>query len=132
MFLSSRDIEHQTSVPRTPQQNSQAEHFNRTILEKSEVMHQHACLPPSFWQDAVETALHIYNRQPMHCLNWSTPIFKWNGDIPNVLYFKVFESQVYILIPKEDRTNKLSAKAEEAIFIGYEKGTKDYKFWSPK
>jgi hypothetical protein len=26
----------------------------------------------------------------------------------------------------------LSAKAEEAIFIGYEKGTKGYKFWSPK
>ena len=48
MFLSSRGIEHQTSVPCTPQQNSQAEHFNWTILQKSEVMHQHACLPPSF------------------------------------------------------------------------------------
>ena len=132
MFLSSRGIEHQTSVPCTPQQNGQAEHFNRTILEKSEAMHQHACLPPSFWQDAVETALHIYNRQPMHRLDWSTPIFKWNGDVPDVSYFKVFGSLAYVLIPKEDRQNKLSAKAEEAIFIGYEKGTKGYKFWSPK
>ena len=51
----------QTSVPCTPQQNSRAECFNQTILEKSEAMCQHACLPPSFWQDAVETALHIYN-----------------------------------------------------------------------
>ena len=95
-------------------------------------MCQHACLPPSFWQDAVEAALHIYNRQPMCCLNWFTPISKWNGDIPNVLYFKVFGSLAYVLIPKEDRQNKLSAKAEEAIFIGCEKGTKGYKFWSPK
>ena len=39
---------------------------------------------------------------------------------------------LYVLIPKEDRANKLSVKAEEAIFIGYEKGTKGYKFWSPK
>ena len=44
MFLSSRGIEHQTSVPHTPQQNGQAEHFNQTILEKSEAMCQHACL----------------------------------------------------------------------------------------
>ena len=68
----------------------------------------------------------------MHHLNWSTPISKWNGDIPDVLYFRVFGSQAYILILKEDRENKLSAQAEEAIFIGYEKGTKGYKFWSPK
>jgi hypothetical protein len=132
MFLSSRGIEHQTSVPRTPQQNRRAERFNRTILEKSEAMRQHACLPPSFWQDAVETSLHIYNRQPMRRLNWSTPIFKWNGEQPDVSYFKVFGSQAYVFVPKEEQQHKLSAKAEEAIFIGYEKRTKGYKFWSPK
>ena len=131
-FLSSKGIEHQTSVPQTPQQNGRAERFNRTILEKSEAMRQHACLPPFFWQDAVETTLHIYNRQPMCRLDWSTPISKWNGDVPDVSYFKVFGSLAYVLIPKEDRQNKLSAKAEEATFIGYEKGTKGYKFWSPK
>jgi hypothetical protein len=131
-FLSSGGIEHQISVPHTPQQNGRAEHFNRTILEKSEAMRQHACLPPSFWQDTVETSLHIYNRQPMHQLDWSTPIFLWNGENPDVSYFKVFGSQAYVFVPKEERQHKLSAKAEEAIFIGYEKGTKCYKFWSPK
>ena len=91
-------------------------------------MHQHACLPPSFWQDAVETALHIYNRQPMRRLNWSTLISKWNGDTPDVLYFNVFGSQAYVLIPKEDRQNKLSAKAEEAILLGMKKESKDIMF----
>ena len=33
---------------------------------------------------------------------------------------------------RTDPTSYVSAKAEEAIFIGYEKGTKNYKFWSPK
>ena len=86
MFLLSRGIEHQTSVPHIPQQNGQAEHFNCTILEKAEAMCQTACLPPSFWQDAVEIALHIYNHQPMHHLDWSPPISKWNGETPDVSY----------------------------------------------
>ena len=102
MFLSSRGIEHQTSVSHTPQQNGHAEHFNQTILKKSEAMHQYACLPLAFWQDAVETALHIYNLQPMQCLNRSTPITKWNGDVAGISYFKVFGSQAYVFIPKED------------------------------
>ena len=49
-----------------------------------------------------------------------------------VQYFKVFGCLAYVFIPKEDRQNKLSAKAKEATFIGYEKGTKGYRFWSPK
>ena len=71
-------------------------------------MCQHARLPPSFWQDAVEIALHIYNRQPMCCLDWSTPISKWNGDIPDVSYFKVFGSQAYavfLFVPKRQMSN---------------------------
>jgi len=60
LFFQSRGITHQTSVPHTPQQNGRAERFN-TLLEKAEAIRQHACLPHSFWQDAVETALHIYN-----------------------------------------------------------------------
>ena len=95
-------------------------------------MHQTACLPPSFWQDVVEIALHIYNCQPMRHLDWSPPISKWNGETPDVSYFKVFGCLAYVFIPKEDCQNKLSAKAEEATFIGYEKGIKGYQFWSPK
>ena len=64
-FFTSRGVTHQTSVPHTPQQNGHAERFNRTLLEKAEAIRHNACLLKSFWQDAVETALHIYNRQPV-------------------------------------------------------------------
>ena len=37
-FLSKNGVEHQMTVPHTPQQNGRAEHFNRTLLEKSEAM----------------------------------------------------------------------------------------------
>ena len=36
VFLANQGVTHQTSVPHTPQQNGQAERFNRTILEKAE------------------------------------------------------------------------------------------------
>ena len=93
-------------------------------------MRLHACLPNTFWQDAAETALHIYNRQPMRRSKWICPITLWNGKKPDVSYFKTFGCQAYVFIPKEDRQNKLSPKSEEMIFIGYETGTKGYRFWS--
>ena len=80
-FLSDNGVEHQMTVPHTPQQNGRAERFNRTLLEKSEAMRQHACLPPFFWQDAVETSLHINNRQPIQL---------WNGTKPDLSYFWTF------------------------------------------
>ena len=64
-------------------------------------------------------------------LDWSPSISKWNGKTPDVSYFKVFGCLAYVFIFKEDCQNKLLAKAKEATFIGYEKGTKGYQFWSP-
>ena len=37
-FLSENSIEHQMTVPHTPQQNGRADCFNRTLLDKSEAM----------------------------------------------------------------------------------------------
>ena len=120
-FLSENSVEHQMTVPHTPQQNGRAERFNHTLLEKSEAMQQHACLPPFFWQDAVETSLHIYNRQPIQL---------WNGTKPDLSYFRTFGCQAYVFIPKDKQLNKLTSKSEDMIFIGYEPGTKGYRFWS--
>ena len=126
----SKGVTHQTSVPHTPQQNSHAERFNRTLLEKAEAIHHNACLPKSFWQDAVEIPLHIYNRQPMCHHDWKTPIGSFRGDKPNVSYFRVFGTLAYVWIHPDQQQDKLSPKSEEMIFIGYEPNTKGYCFWS--
>ena len=44
---------------------------------------------------------------------------------PNVKYFKVFGSKCYIL--KDFRNDKLDAKSEEGIFLGYSTRSKAYK-----
>ena len=132
MFLSSRGITHQTSIPYMPQQNGRAKRFNRTILEKAEAMYYHACLPKAFWQDAVETSVHLYNRQPMRYHDWKAPIefFKEDGKQPDASYFQVFGCKAYVFIPPKQWPDKLSPKSEEMIFIGYKLNTKGWCFGS--
>ena len=62
-----------------------------------------AYLPKAFWQDTVETSVHLYNRQPMHCHNWKTPIelFRRDGKKPDASYFQVFRCKAYVFIPPE-------------------------------
>ena len=73
-------------------------------------MHQHACLPKVFWQDAVETVLHIYDRQPMCCHEWKTPVELFNGKKSDALYFRVFGCHAYVFISPEQQPDKLSPK----------------------
>ena len=92
-------------------------------------MRHHAGLSPGFWKLAVDAAVHIYNRQPLRRHNWKAPIIVWDGTIPDVSYFRVFGCKAYVHTHKDARTNKLQAKAKVMIFVGYELGTKGYRFW---
>ncbi|KAL7281585.1 hypothetical protein ACG7TL_004902 [Trametes sanguinea] len=124
-------IEHQKSTPDSPQQNGRAERWNRTIVEKAMSMLHHAGLSHGFWQLAVEAAVHIYNRQPMRRLKWCCPITAWDGTVPDVSYFRVFGCKAFVHMQKSKGEGKLNKKAVEMIFVGYEPGTKGYKFWNP-
>ncbi|CDO74894.1 hypothetical protein BN946_scf184988.g1, partial [Trametes cinnabarina] len=110
-------IEHQKSTPDSPQQNGRAERWNRTIVEKAMSMLHYAGLSHGFWQLAVEAAVHIYN--------------PWDGTVPDVSYFRVFGCKAFVHVQKAKREGKLDKKAVEMIFVGYEPGTKGYKFWNP-
>jgi len=52
------------SVPHTPQQNGRAEQFICTLMDKAQVMCLHACLSDSYWEFAVQHAVHVYNHTP--------------------------------------------------------------------
>ena len=125
-------IEHQKTIARSPQQNDRAERWNRTLVEKPMSMMHFAGLSHGFWAVAIETAVHIYNRQPIRWIGWRCPITLWfNNTKPDVNYFRVFGCKAFVLVQKEDRHGKLDKKAIEAIFVGYESGSKGYKLWNP-
>ena len=89
-LLRDSGIEHDRTIPDSPQQNGRAERWNRTIMEKALCLLHFAGLSHGFWLLAVETAVHIYNRQPLRRLKWQCPITAWDGTIPDISYFRVF------------------------------------------
>ena len=65
----------------------------------------------------------------MHHHDWKPPIESYNGDKPDVSYFRIFGTRAYVWIPPKQQQDKLSLKSEEMTFIGYKPNTKGYRFW---
>ncbi|GKG01696.1 retrovirus-related pol polyprotein from transposon TNT 1-94, partial [Tanacetum coccineum] len=55
-------ISHETSVPRSPQQNGVVERRNRTLMEAARTMLIFAKAPLFLWAEAVATACYTLNR----------------------------------------------------------------------
>jgi len=116
------------SAPHTPQQNGHTEHFNHTIMDKAEAMQHEACLSDSWWEFAVEQAVHLYNHTSMARLNHETPFYRMEGGIPDMSHLKVFRCATYVFLPSEIRKDKLSPKSELMTYLGIEQGLKVHRF----
>ncbi|GJU66124.1 retrovirus-related pol polyprotein from transposon TNT 1-94 [Tanacetum coccineum] len=61
-YFKEEGIEHQTSTPRTPEQNGVVERRNRTLVEAARTMLSASKLPLLFWMKQLQTAM-LYFRQ---------------------------------------------------------------------
>ncbi|GKF92998.1 retrovirus-related pol polyprotein from transposon TNT 1-94, partial [Tanacetum coccineum] len=61
-FFKEEVIKHQTSTPRTPEQNGVVEIRNRTLVEAAQTMLSAYKLPLFFWAEAIATACYTQNR----------------------------------------------------------------------
>ena len=98
------------------------------LWKKGTSMLHNAGVCLGFWEQAVMTAVYIYNRTPIHSTKWRTPYELWYGTVPDVAHFKVFGCQAYFHVP-EHNWHKLDPKSKEAMFVGYEPDTKGYTLW---
>lgn len=117
-MLKDRGIKILQSAPHTPQQNGRAERMMRTLMNKAEAMRLDAGLPDSWWEFAVQHAVHVYNRTPIRRLGWKTPYEMMNGEAPSISHLRVFGCGAYVHIPAETRANKLAPKSELMIYLG--------------
>ena len=124
-FCEEKRIGRHRTVGHTPQQNGLAERMNRTLLERVRCMILNAGLPKSFWGEAVTTAAYLINRSPSSAIGFKTPQEIWQGKPAIYEELRVFGCLAYAHI-KQD---KLEARAERCIFIGYLIGVKGYKLW---
>ena len=127
-FLKELGMNILTSVPHMHQQNGRAEHFIRTIMDKSQAIHLESCALQSWWEFAVDCAIHVYNHTPIQCHNWKTPVELLDHTKPDVTHLHVFGCGAYIFLLEEVHHNKINPKSKLMTFIGYPQGVKGYLF----
>ena len=63
-YLKKEGIEHQYTIPKTPEQNGVSERMNRTLVETVRSMLADSRLLHRFWAEALSTAAYLINRSP--------------------------------------------------------------------
>lgn len=106
-FLAKHGIQHQLTVPHTPEHNGIAERMNRTIVEKVRCMLFDSGLSDKFWAEAAVTAAYLINRIPCRSVNHVTPEEMWSSKKPDLSMLRVFGCRAMSHIPKV-RPNRLN------------------------
>jgi len=120
------------SMPHTPQQNGWAEQFIHTLMDKAQAMCPHACLPDSYWEFAVQHAVHVYNRTSKWGLNWRTPHELLFKAPPMVSHLHIFRCAAYVHLPADTHGGKLQPKSQLMIYLGTVPGNEhNYLFMHP-
>eukprot|EP01018_Ginkgo_biloba_P033151 Gb_11412 [translate_table: standard] len=95
-------------------------------MEMERIMLKSKNLPNDYWEEAV----YILNHSPTKSVKNITPKEAWSGHKPSITHFRVFGYVAYVHIPNKKR-NKLNAKSQLCIFVGYFEETKGYSFYNP-
>ncbi|MEJ1821137.1 hypothetical protein, partial [Escherichia coli] len=80
------------------------------------------------WGYALETAAYLLNLVPSKSVE-KTPFELWFGRKPSLSHIRIWGSPAHVLNKKAD---KLEARSDARLFIGYPRGTKGGLFYSPK
>ena len=111
-------IEHEFSVPKTPQQNEVVERKNRTLQEMAQVMLKAKSVLTKIWVEVVNSTFYISNQIYQRPGTLKTSYEIWKGEKPNLKHLHKFGSLCYILNDKEPR-GKFNAKSDKSVFLGY-------------
>ena len=127
-YLTQNGVVSQLTAPRTPQQNCVAERRNKTLLVMVRSMMSYSTLVVSFRGYALKTTMPILNLVPSKSIP-NTRKELWSGRKPSMKYLHIWGCLAHVLKGKSD---KLEAKIEVCMFLGYSKETKGYLFYNHK
>ena len=91
-------------------------------------MMSYSTLPISFWVYTLKTVIHILNLVPSKSVPNTTKEL-WSGRKPSMKYLHILGCLAHVLKGKSD---KLEAKTEVCMFLGYSKETKSNLFYNHK
>jgi transposase InsO family protein len=123
-FLRDKGIVFQCSVAYCHEQNGIAERKNRTLLDAVRTILTERNLPKYLWAEALYHATATFNDIPkLHLQNSPREIF-FNKSFSKE--FHEFGSRVFCILPNVNRS-KLSPRAQEGIFLGFDENSKGYR-----
>jgi hypothetical protein len=76
-------------------------------------------LPLDLWGEAFYCAIYLLNRVKTRSVERKIPYEVWKGVSPNVSHVRVFESTVFVHIPKRKKRSMFDPKAVECHHVGY-------------
>ncbi|GJV34445.1 retrovirus-related pol polyprotein from transposon TNT 1-94 [Tanacetum coccineum] len=124
-YFKEEGIEHQTSTPRTPEQNGVVERRNRTLVEAARTMLSASKLPLSFWAEAVATACYTQNRSIIISTHGKTAYHIINDRKPLIKHLHIFGCICYITRDGEN-LDKMKEKGDPCVMVGYSTQSKGY------
>ena len=125
-LLQEHDIFHQYSCAYTPQQNSFVEKKHQHILNVARALLFQFNIPLVYWSDCICTDVFLINRTPSALLNDKSPCEVLLTKAHDYSFLKTFGYLCNSSILLKDK-NKLSARANRCVFLGYPSGYKGYK-----
>ena len=129
-YCAGEGIQRHHSAPYTPQQNGIVERRNQMVVSTARSIMRARGMPGYFWGEAVHTAVFLLNRAPTSALDGKTPYQAWYGKKPPVHFLKVFGCVAYIKWLRP-HLGKLDDRGQKVVFIGYENGSKAFRFYDP-
>jgi len=131
IYCTGHGVERHLTAPYSPQQNGVVERRNQTVVGMARSMLKAKRMPAAFWGEAVSTAVFILNRAPTKSLDGTTPFETWHGRKPDVSFLRTFGCVGHVKKTKPNLT-KLEDRSTPMVFLGYERGTKAYRFYDPQ
>nr|GEX03087.1 hypothetical protein [Tanacetum cinerariifolium] len=117
-FFKEEGIEHQTSTPRTPEQNGVVERRNRTLVEVARTMLSALKLPLFFWAEAITTACYTQNRSMIISTHEKMAYHTINDRKPLIKHLHIFSCTCYLTRDGENLDN-MKEKGDQCILVGY-------------
>ncbi|GJY38953.1 retrovirus-related pol polyprotein from transposon TNT 1-94 [Tanacetum coccineum] len=130
-YFKEEGIEHQTSTPRTPEQNGVVERRNRTLVEAARTMLSASKLPLSFWGEAVATACYTQNWSIIISTHGKMAYHIINDRKPLIKHLHIFGCICYITRDGEN-LDKMKEKGDPCVMVGYSTQSKGYRVYNKR
>ncbi|GJU44117.1 retrovirus-related pol polyprotein from transposon TNT 1-94 [Tanacetum coccineum] len=130
-FFKEERIEHQTSTPRTPEQNGVVERRNRTLVEAARTMLSASKLPLFFWAEAIATAYYTQNRSIIIPTHEKMAYHIINDRKPLIKHLYIFGCTCYLTRDGEN-LDKMKEKGDPCILVGYSNQSKGYHVYNKR